>query len=712
MTWILAAVVLVTGAALGAGQAAWRWRAPHWTYALACGAPLLSLGVYLLLISGLATKSALIALCLCAAALGVRGWRLPVRWTRPPWIALVFAPFVVLYAVNALAPATQPDAVTYHLGLVAEWLRLHGFATRIGFYEMLPLGLETLFAPAVAVGGYSAASCFHFALLCSTVPLLWRIGTQLGLRQETAAGAAALYALSPITGMSGVAAYNDAAGVFFTVAVFALLLEEWQEPGDSWLAYAGLAAGFCYAVKITGLVVVAAALAWILWRRRWRGAVLFAATSSLSILPWMLRDLVLTGNPLAPLGNRIFPNDAFHVAMEQSLGQYLRDYGVSWRQLPWAITVDGVALQGLIGPVFLLLPLVLLAWKKPAGRAVLAAAAVLTLPWTQNVGARFLMPALAFYCLALAMVLPRQVFTVVVLLHALSAWPAVMNTYTNPWAWRLKGMPWEAALRIQGEDSYLTAKLYEYSFLKKAAAHLKPDEPLLDLYGLPYAYLPTAPLGPLPSAAFDNMAASLDLASGRLPEQLYSMRCDWPQQFVRAVRLRMEKPFLAPWSIAEAGIVRNGRPVKVSRNWFLHSWPEAGDAWLAVDGNRASRWQSWTNSKEGMTWELRPDRPVPLDGAWAMMVNVDSPQRVAMYVQGMDRAWRKVSDRAVMQAPPNRMYRHSAVKFVKNAGYRWIVTRIGREGHGPVGESFLASPDAWGVELVERVESIGLFRIR
>lgn len=703
---------MVMAGALGAGKAAWRWREPHWTYALACGAPILSLGLFLLLLSGLASKGALIALCLAAAALGGPGWRKTAHWTRPPWIAVVFAPFAVLYAVNALAPPTQPDAVTYHLGLVAEWLRLHGFATRIGFYEMLPLGLETLFAPAVAVGGFSAASLFHLLLLGATVPLLWRVGRQVGLQREAAAGAAALYALSPIVGMSGVAAYNDAGGVFFTVAVFALLLEDWRAEGDHWLAYAGLAAGFCYAVKVTGLLVVVAALAWILWRRRWRGAAWFSASALVSILPWMLRDLVLTGNPVAPLGNRFFTNDAFHLATEESLGQYLRDYGVGWPHLPWSIAVDGAALQGLIGPLFLLLPLAILAWKKPAGRAVLVTAAVLTLPWTQNLGARFLMPALAFYALALAMVVPQQLFAVVVVLHALSAWPAVMNVYSNPWAWRLKGMPWEAALRLQSEDAYLTANLYEYTFLKKAARYMKPNEPLLDLYGLPYAFLPTVPTGPLPSAPFDNMSAALDLAAGKLPEQLYQMRCEWPRQFIRAVRIRMEKPFPAPWSISEAGLLRDGQTVKMSRNWFVRSWPEPGDAWLAVDGNKASRWQSWSNSKEGMAWELRVDRPVPLDGAWAMMINVDSPQRVGMYIEGLDRQWRKVSDRAVMQDPTNRMYRRSAALFVKNAGYQWIAVKIGPGGHGPVGESMLATPDAWGVDLVERVESIGLFRIR
>ncbi|WP_321478036.1 glycosyltransferase family 39 protein [uncultured Paludibaculum sp.] len=711
MTWILAGTALVTVGSLGLGRAVWRWRPPHWTYALACGAPLLSLGIYLLLLTGWATPAALVALCLAASLpLGLR-WSRPASWHWPPWIALVFAPFVVLYVTNALAPPIQPDAVGYHLGLVAEWLRLHSFSTRIGFYEMLPLGTETLFAPAVAVGGYSSASLFHFVLLCATVPLLGRVGTMLGLTRDQSAGAAALYALAPVVGMSGVTAYNDAAGVFFAVAVFALLVEDWREPDNRWLAYAGLAAGFCYAVKITGLLVVVAALGWVLWKRRRRGALLFLAASSLSILPWMLRDLWLTGNPLAPLGNALFPNDAFHLATEQLLGEKLRHYGLLWSQVPWSTTVDGFAVQGLIGPVFLLLPLALLAWRKPAGRAVLAAAILLTLPWTRNVGARFLMPALPFYAMALALSLPRLGLAALVVLHAVSAWPTVMDHYSDPWAWRLKSIPWEAATQVQANEVYLARNLYEYPVLGKIAAHVKPNEPILDLYGLPYAYLPTVPSGIL-TAAGDNMSEALQLAADSTPEQLYLIRSQWPRQFVRAVRIRLNRPFPVSWSISEVGLERDGRPVRILRNWFLNSWPEPGDAWLAIDCNTSSRWQSWTKAREGMFWELRFDRPVPLDGVHALMVNVSEPQTVEMYVQDMKRQWLNMSSGITMQAPGKRAYRRSAMLFVKNQGYRWIAVRITPTGDGRVGESLLTYADAWGVDLVERFEEIALFRIR
>jgi len=92
------------------------------------------------------------------------------RMSRPVKLAFgaVLAVFGVFYLVHAMAPEIQPDATTYHLGLVREWLRLGGFPARAGFYEMLPQGLEMLFTPAYAIGRHSAAKLVHFGFLVMT----------------------------------------------------------------------------------------------------------------------------------------------------------------------------------------------------------------------------------------------------------------------------------------------------------------------------------------------------------------------------------------------------------------------------------------------------------------------------------------------------------------------------------------------------------------
>ncbi|MBI5280484.1 MAG: phospholipid carrier-dependent glycosyltransferase [Candidatus Solibacter usitatus] len=706
---------LTLAAAYALGRLAWLRRAPHWTLALATGASILSAAVFLLLLAGSATLTTLGALTAgSACTLLWRPRRPEVRFRELLSLpAVCMAAYFMLYLVHAAAPEIQPDAVTYHLGLVNEWLRLHGFSPRIGFYEVMPLGLETLFLPAFAAGAHSAAKLVHFAFLCATVPLMLRAGRLLDLSRKSSLCGAALYALAPVVAVSGTCAYNDAALVFFNVAVFVLLAEFEAAPRERILFHAGLAAGFCYAIKLSGLLAVPGALAWILWRRRWRGAAVFAAGACVPMLPWMMRAAWLTGNPLAPLANRIFPNDAFHAFSEGVLAQYLGDYGgVRWHQIPWATTVSGQELQGLAGPVFLLAPLALLSLRKPAGRALLAAALVLLLPWTQNIGVRFLMPSLAFVSLALAASLPRRAMLALAGAQAAMCWPAMLDLYNKPGAWRLHGFPWQAAVRIETETEYLAKHLWEFPIAKMVSRHLRPNEPVFDLYSLPYAYLQTAPTGPMPSAQVDRIVMALHLAASRYPEQLYALPCRFPQQFVRAVRIRLEKPLPASWSLSEVVFHRGDTRLEISRNWLVDASPAPGDAWLAVDGNRATRWSSIEDSHRGMYWQLTFDRPVPLTGLTPLMANLESPAMIAVELQGLDRKWRNVSRGAERSAPQVNFYRRSAIRFIQSQGFGWIAIRIGGGGHGDAGQSFAMVPDAWGLELLDRVENAGLFRIR
>src|ERR1039457_4460887 len=69
--------------------------------------------------------------------------------------AAALACYGALYLINALAPELEPDARAYHLGLTSEYVRLGGFPSRVGFYEMLPQGFEMLFVPAFAFGRHS-----------------------------------------------------------------------------------------------------------------------------------------------------------------------------------------------------------------------------------------------------------------------------------------------------------------------------------------------------------------------------------------------------------------------------------------------------------------------------------------------------------------------------------------------------------------------------
>ena len=69
--------------------------------------------------------------------------REPIDRTTAWILAVIFAPYAVLYTVHALAPEMQPDAAGYHLGLVREYFRLGSFPDRIDFYGILPQGMAS-----------------------------------------------------------------------------------------------------------------------------------------------------------------------------------------------------------------------------------------------------------------------------------------------------------------------------------------------------------------------------------------------------------------------------------------------------------------------------------------------------------------------------------------------------------------------------------------
>src|SRR4029079_17019384 len=71
--------------------------------------------------------------------------------------------------------------------------------------------------------------------------------------------------------------------------------------------------------------------------------------------------------------------------------------------LPLEVAYRGGRTGGIIGPVFLFVPVALLALKYRAGRRLLVAGLIVLATYLVNVGTRFLIPALPFFSLAMAM---------------------------------------------------------------------------------------------------------------------------------------------------------------------------------------------------------------------------------------------------------------------------------------------------------------------
>ena len=699
----IAGAALALGAAWGLGRALWRFEPPSETLAFASGTAGLSLISFLLLAAGVGRPVPMVIVALgLAGLLAVKRPRWPAL-PRPDLGLALCTVYGVVYVICALAPEIQPDALTYHTGLPTRWLESGGFGRSTGFYDVMPLGLETIFAVAMAAGG--KAALVHLAFLLMTVPLVLDVARRLELPRWAAWAASVMYLTAPIAGVTGTSAYTDAALTFACAAVFDLALRFRRGRSRTLALHAGLLAGFCYGVKITGFVVLVPLVLACGWTA--------GAAALTGIVPWVARAAMLTGNPFAPMLNAWFPNGSFHVASEQVLSHYLRSYGgVSAAGIPWALCVEGAKLQGLLGPVFLLAPVALLSLRRRPGRILLGVSAVLALPWAMNIGTRFLMPALPWVALAMASVVPRPAAWALAVVQAVLAWPAVTGMYADRWAWRIREIPWQAAFRVEPAATYRNRVLGDYPVAQVVNRHLKRESRLLDLYALPYSMTAVLPLGSLPNAQFDNMAEALELAGRQETDTLYEVRTHWAQEFVRAVRVRLDEAPGDRWSVNEIELLRDGVRVAARPEWVLEAWPNAWDAPLALDGIDVSRWNTWEKSRAGMFVEVRFDRPAPLDEAAVVFSRPDGPFKASVYRQTMDGRWHRAGGTESAQ-PRNGFDRKlDAARFARRSGLEYLLVGTESEGFAKMGRLMAANPAGWGLEKVECVGRVCLFRWR
>ena len=651
-----------------------------------------------------------------------------VNIPRPVWI--VFAAYGVWYFVNALTPETIADGFTYHLGLPAEYLRLRGFPDSVAFYGMLPQGMEMLYTVAFAFGRHAAAKLVEFTFFVATVPLIFRVVRRLGANDLAAAVAAVFYFCAPVAGLTGSSSYNDAAGVFFLLAALYLLLlaDDARQrlplagdlaarvlaAGDLAAAYlaAGLLAGFCYAIKMPGLVVAVGAVLYVAAQRRWRAALVVAGGAALAIAPWMLRALLITGNPMAPLLSSVFRNPYFHVATELDLASGLRSLGeVRPLQVPWELAF-GDRLAGTFGPLLFALPVGLLMLRKRAGRLLWAAALLVALPWLTNTGARFLMPGIALAAIALGMTLPRPLAWAAIAVQALLCWPQALNAWETRYSFRLHEFPIAAALRIESEADYCKRCFEEYNVAKMIERATPPDARTLALMAVANAYLQRDAPVTWQSAEADRLLDTLRLASLYSTTPTFDWKAAWPEQAVRTLRFRMPAAYDGEWDINEVRLFSGDERVFNSPQWTLGGWPNRWEAPLAFDANLATRWRTWEIVRAGMYLDIEMGNPQRLTSA--VLVTHTPVFRVKLEIYGLDvkGKWHLLSNTAEAIPRPPQDLRLDATRALRAAGFRYLVAPTGTGGNAAIGNVLLGHEAEWGLERAGEAGRFYLFHVR
>lgn len=285
------------------------------------------LGVLQLYSGGLFKVLLGLALLLCLP-LWLKRWRaLPSRQTAArtgQWLATVL--LLLLLAgclLAALSPETEFDALNYHLGIPQRYLALGGIQDLPNlFYSSFPQALEMLFTLGLLLDSVILAKLFHFAFAVITVVAIVSFSRRY-LSPLTGLLAALVFIASPIVASASKTANVDlglTAFVFLSLYAF----YNWTHTSHGgWLSLAAVLSGLAVGTKYSGVIAIFLVTAGFFWfwpgrhsdrakpRPRtllWRKLLLYHAIALLVVSPWLIKNLVFSGNPVAPFFSDIMYN--------------------------------------------------------------------------------------------------------------------------------------------------------------------------------------------------------------------------------------------------------------------------------------------------------------------------------------------------------------------------------------------------------------------
>ena len=583
---------------------------------------------------------------------------------------------------------------------------------------MLGQGIELDFLPAFAIGRHPATALTHLGFAVSLVWLMFVFGQRTG-RPWSGAAAALLVFVSPVFGIDASVAYIDAGAAAIVFAVF-YWIEIWDQERtvdpEAWrlLIPIGLLAGYAYAAKYTSFPIGLYALGFVAWKsRRLKSIAMVAACGALMAGPWIARSWILYDNPAAPLANSIFRNPYVHVAFERDYAQYMRTYLVQDKTtLPLEVTIRGYNTQGLVGPIFLLLPLGLFALRRRLGRQMWIAGLLVFLPYFANIGTRFLIPSLPFFSWTIVLALGEApvLLGMLVFLHAILSWPSVVPSYAHEHAWRLDRFPWRAALRRQEPVDYLTQMLSPgYSAARMINGNVPRGESVLTQGGVPDAYCDREVLVSFQSAsnetAMDILHMGYDI--GRQPIRAHHFR--FPE--IHTTRLRLQQTgtgtVAEQWNVHELRYFYKGVELVRRPEWRLRSSPMPWDVQMAFDNTGATRWRSWEAPTPGMFIEVDFGREELVDEV-RVENSADSPSvRMQPETMNASGAWEPL--KATLQSDdvfPNPNTRRMATYELHRRGIHYILFFEGDYGAQDVRDD----PEGWGLKQVAESPGARLYR--
>ncbi len=294
----------------------------------------------------------------------VRRWR-GERWDG--WTAFFLALMVAAAVLNlpgALLPPFEYDELVYHLGAPGEYIKAGRIvALPHNFYSDLPQLTEMLYLLAMVARSDVAAKLLHWSFGLLTAVAVYAVAARLWSRRVGMTAAAVLYCLPFVQELSQTARI-DLATTFFGTLAFGGLLVDGGDRRWRWLS--ALAAGCAVATKWPAVaVVLLPAAGFVAWTTRSvRQVVVFGFLACVPVGPWLVKNLVLTGNPVYPLLTGLMPSPHWSAAqtalfVEKHAPRFDAE---GWRQL-WSLVGQYSFIEPGATPVLLVAAPLLWLWR-------------------------------------------------------------------------------------------------------------------------------------------------------------------------------------------------------------------------------------------------------------------------------------------------------------------------------------------------------------
>jgi hypothetical protein len=281
-------------------------------------------------------------------------------WRLVP-LAILLVVFVGI--VGSYAPPSDHDTIRYQLYLPDRDLIWGKIGVKFGWsvYEFLPPLGAMLTRLAYALGGVVGAQLLNMLWLtvaaASTAALTFRLAGRTDI-----AWLAALFLISQRVSIN----LASAVSMEFVLAAYAggvllVILALMRRPNVSMGILLGLMVGGLINVKHHGLVYAGCVYLPMVFlslrRREYRFLLFISVMVSLAILlPWLVRNSLVTGNPFFPAFHQLFGNDNINLFKQILTTNRIEMDFLSIAQIPWNIFVNQLEFDGLqFGIPFLLL---------------------------------------------------------------------------------------------------------------------------------------------------------------------------------------------------------------------------------------------------------------------------------------------------------------------------------------------------------------------